>query len=255
MAPIPVALVDHDCGMDKALLADVAEMLTVVSQRDFGKAPPYGYGMGAVCRVAQSLSDIAPGEWVMGFWSHPDVPGALGYHDVAPNEMPIMHIFPFLDDPANRGITESHELFEAISDPTCQRATIGNDGVIRCEEAGDPVEATSFDYTCQSGRVIRCSNWVTPAYFAPSPDGSVPMDHLGLVTYPGEILDGGYQIVWTPGEGWTQQTAGEKRAYRKALAAAGFDRRSKRVRLGRTPDHEGKSMLDSMADVVTKAMK
>lgn len=251
MAPVPIALVDHDCGLDRALLVDMAEMLSVESQRDFAKPEPWGYGLGAVCRVAQSLSDVAPGEWVMAFWSHPDVPGALGYHDVGPNGMPALHIFPFLDDPANCGITETHELYEALADANCQTSVVGPDGVIRAREPGDPVEAQSYAYTCASGRILRATNWVRPTWFMPAPDGSVPYDFMGQLHSFGEIAPGGYAITFDTATGsWAQTVNGEKRAYRKALDATRYSRFAKRV-----SNRPGTDPLDSLESEITKRMR
>ncbi|HSN28013.1 MAG TPA: hypothetical protein VLT45_17105, partial [Kofleriaceae bacterium] len=182
MPPVPVALLDVDCNLDRAWLADVAEVLTIVSQRDFAKAEPFGYGVGAVVRVAQNAGDVAPGEWLMAFISRPDLAGVLGYHDIAPNGMPLARCFPFLDEPEMRSVTASHELFEMLGDADINTAVVGPDGVVRCREACDPVEALSFPYTCSSGRVLKVSNWVTPAFFSPAPDGSVPLDFMRKVT-------------------------------------------------------------------------
>jgi hypothetical protein len=240
VSPVPVVLVDVDCGLERALLTDLAEMLGVVSQRDFAKPEPFGYGLGAQVRVATDPHDIGPGEWPMVFLRSPDIDNALGYHLTAPNGMPIMKVFPLLDDPANRGVTESHELFEALADADCVTSVVGDDGKIRAREPGDPVEATSFEYACASGRTLRCSNWVTPAYFeAPGVNVTslqVPYDHLGLVTSPGAILPGGYQILYDAvARRWTQETNGERRAYRRALALAGLSRLDRRIARAHEP--------------------
>lgn len=226
---IPVVLIDHDCKLEHGLLHDLAECLTVVSARDFGRASPEGYGISATCRVGASLSDVAPGEWVMAFWTHPDVANALGYHDTAPNGCPVMHVFPALDIPLNLGLTASHELFEALADADCSCSEVGDDGVVRAREPGDPCEREFYKYTCAAGRVLRVSDFVLPRYFAPAANGPGKLDFMGRVATPYEILSGGYQIVFDPAAGgWTEQTNGPKRPYRAALEALGWTRRHRR---------------------------
>ena len=227
MSALPVVLVDQGCGLEHALLVDVAEMLTVVSQRDFGRPAPYGWGVGAVLRVAQSPTDIAPGEIVISLERQPNAPGALGDHDVLSTGAPRGHVFPLLEsDPADLPVTIAHELFELLVDPTCVLSAVGDDGVIRALETGDPVECDWFLYTCASGRQLRCTNWVLPAYFG---GAAGPLDHMGLCTHPFEIRPGGYQITYDQAHGWSEQTAGVKRAYRRALAAAGHTRFARRA--------------------------
>lgn len=236
MSPMPCVLLDVDCNLDRAWLGDLAETLTTVSLRDFAHAEPFGYGVGAQVRVAQNAGDVGPGDWTIAFLSHPDVAGALGYHDRTPNGRPLAKCFPFLDDEAMRSVTASHELFEMLADAELSNCVVGPDGVIRCREPGDPVETTHYDFTCLSGRVLRVSNFVTPAYFAGVPDGSVPFDFLGLLREPGQILPGGYQIVWDPAaKQWTQVTNGTKRAYRQAVGATGHTRMAMRAARGVTP--------------------
>jgi hypothetical protein len=219
---VPVVLVDFDCKLDRAHLADVAEMLTVTSQTEFARQPPFGYGHGAQVRVGAGPHDVAPGECVMGFWKHPDTPGALGYHFAGPDGRPLAKCFPYLDEELLSGITESHELFELLADTDCVTAVVGADGIVRAREPGDPVEAFSRPYTCASGRVLKVSDWVTPAYFAaPEVNATglvVPYDAMGLVRSPGAILEGGYQILWDARKReWTQTTTGALRPYRAAL--------------------------------------
>lgn len=222
---IPVCLVDVGCGLGDAYLRNLAAALAACTSGDFARGAPYGYGASAACRVAARVTDLAPHEWLMGFWPSPDVPDALGYHDVTPGGQPVMHVFPLLDAPEMASVTASHELFEALADPDCDTAVVGPDGRVRCREPGDPVEATYYPYRPPGGQVVLVSNWVTPAYF----DGTegVPLDHLGLVHAPGEILPGGYAIYWD-GAQWTSETNGKLRPYRQRLLDLQKGRSSKR---------------------------
>jgi hypothetical protein len=239
VSPIPVAIYDHDCRLEPAYLTDLSAALTVVSQRDFAREQPYGYGLGAACRVVTDLAQVLPGEWLMGLWSAPDVPGALGYHDAAPNGLPVMHVFPLLDTLAMASVTASHELYEALADADINTCVVDATGRVLAREPGDPVEATDYAYACPGGRVLRMTNFVTPAWFCQPTDAGarVPYDFMGLCTAPGEVLDGGYQLVFDPATvQWTQQANGSRRAYRDAVAIASrLARRNARLHAATRP--------------------
>lgn len=223
-------LVDVDCRLDRARLADVAEAATIHATRDFGREPPAGWGAAATVRLGASPADVRPGEVVVALLSHPDVAGALGYHDRTPAGHPVIKVFPLLDALENLGITVTHEIDETLADPELSRASVGADGVVRACEPGDPVEALSYPITVCSGRAVLVTDFVTPAYFEPPDDlHGVPLDFLGRVLHPGEILPGGYQLVYAPGKGWSEVAPGAKRAYRAALDAHGLGRNARRA--------------------------
>ncbi len=216
---LPISLVDVNCGLDRGYLADLAEMLTVVSQTQFALEPPFGYNQGAVARVANGVKDVAPGEVPFYFLSKADQPDALAYHYVNNNGAPYAEVFPkLLIDPADIGVSTSHELFELLGDPSCALACVGPDGIVRAYEVCDPVEATWFPYTTARGTTVRCSNWVTPLYFSPSPNGTGKLDRMGLVSRPFEILDGGYELCFNPiTKSWAQAVNGVLSDYRQKL--------------------------------------
>lgn len=234
MVAAPVVLLNIDVDpavLSREHLLDVAVMMTDISQRRFGRPPPYGYGIGARVRVGQGIHDIAPGEYVIGYYKDPDAPGALGYHNVAPNGMAMAKVFPLLD-PDRRDVTATHELFELLGNVDLNTSVVGIDGKIRAREACDPVEDSDFEYVVPSGNTLRCSNWVTPAYFNPPAENAlgitVPYDAMGLVERPGQILENGYQILWDPKtEQWTQTTMGARTAYREQLVGKGHSRSEK----------------------------
>ena len=232
---ISLALINRQTkvAIDRAFLVDLAEMITVVScdvtpETGFSLPDPGGWDVGFLARVVDSESEIQPGDRVMDFLDASEAPsGALADHDMV-NGMPAMHCYPGLEDNiADLSVSASHEAFEALGDGDCNRAIVGRDGVVRCSETCDPVEATSFDYTAKSGRVLRCSNYVTPRYFT---GDSGRLDRLGQVLYSGAILPGGYQIVFANGQ-WSQVTEGALRPYRQRLNDLGLGRLARRQRL------------------------
>ena len=228
MAPVPIVIVDKGTGTGRALLSDVCEMLTVVSQTLFARPAPFGWGIGASVRLANSETDIAPGEQVIALERVPNAPDALGDHD-APNGMPMSHVFPSLENSIDDlPVTIGHELFEMLVDAMCCLAAHGSDAVWRALEVGDAVETDTFVFTCASGRKLACTNWVLPAWFSGGAPGQL-FDHLGLCKQDGEVRPGGYISTWDAARGWTQETNGEKRDYRKRVAALGVTRADRRA--------------------------
>lgn len=218
---VRMAIVDHDCSLDRALLADIAEMCSAVTCGEFARPAPYGWGVGAQVRLAAGPGDVGTDEWPVRLFSRPDVAGALGYHDATPDGRPELRVFPLIETPDDLPVTIFHEVVEALVDPSCALSAVGGDDIIRALEVADPVEADWFAFVCASGRRLRCSNWVLPSWFG-GPVG--PLDHMGLLHHPGELRPGGYIPTFDPRHGWSQQVAGLKREYRRTVGAAGRTR-------------------------------
>lgn len=214
---ISIAIVDVDCGIDRKRLYDWTEATQIFVTRDVSRAPPFGWGMNARIRLAPSVEDLLPGEWLCGLYKSPDTPGALGYHDETLSGMPVIKCFPLLDTLDNACVTITHEVVETMVDPLLSTASVGQDGVIRAREAADPVETTTYEIEVSSGAKVKVTNFVLPAYFEPPFEYSkVPMDFLRLIRKPGEILDGGYQLTLKNGQ-WVTDRRGELSPYRQRV--------------------------------------
>jgi len=140
--------------------------------------------------------------WAMVFLDNADAPGALAYHDLTPEGLPISKVFvkTTLDNGDLVSVSASHELVEMLVDPAINMMTTGPDPkTIYAYESADPVEALSFKVNG-----IPMSDFVYPAYFEVfHKPGSVKFDQLKKVTRPFQILAGGYQIVFKNGR-WSQ---------------------------------------------------
>jgi hypothetical protein len=160
--------------------------------------------------------------WAVVFLDNADAPGALAYHDLTPDGLPLSKVFvkTTIDDGELVSVSASHELVEMLVDPAINLMTTGPDPkTIYAYESADPVEALSFNV---SG--IPMSDFVYPSYFeAFHKPGSVRFDYLNKVKKPFEILKGGYQIIFKSGK-WSQ-VYGSKA---KARAFAKEDRRGHR---------------------------
>jgi len=140
--------------------------------------------------------------WAVVFLDNADQPGALAYHDLTPQGLPLSKVF--VRTTINNGdlvsVSTSHELVEMLVDPAINMMTTGPDPkIIYAYESADPVEALTFNVNG-----IPMSDFVYPSYFEVfHKPNSAKFDHLGKVTRPFQILAGGYQITFKNGK-WGQ---------------------------------------------------
>ncbi len=167
-------------------------------------------------------TDFQKGAWAMVFLDDADQAGALAYHDLTPDGLPISKVFvkTTLDDNQLVSVSASHELVEMLVDPAINLMTTGpNPKIVYAYESADPVEALSFDVDG-----IQMSDFVYPSYFENfHKPGSVQFDQMDKVRQPFQILSGGYQIVFKNGK-WSQVFGSET----KKKAFAKEDRREHR---------------------------
>jgi hypothetical protein len=160
--------------------------------------------------------------WAVVFLDNADQPGALAYHDLTPQGLPLSKVF--VRTTINNGdlvsVSTSHELVEMLVDPAINMMTTGPDPkIIYAYESADPVEALSFNVNG-----IPMSDFVYPSYFEVfHKPNSVKFDHLDKVKKPFQILSGGYQITFKNGK-WGQVLGSVK----KKKSFAHEDRRGHR---------------------------
>ncbi len=140
-----------------------------------------------------------PGAWGVVFLDVADAPGALAYHDLTPDGLPLSKVFvkTILDDNASLSVATSHELVEMLVDPAINMWTVGPEaGTFYAYESADPVEEESFPLDG-----FDMTDFVYPSYFEDfRKPGSAQFDFLKKVQQPFQILKGGYQIVFKKGK-------------------------------------------------------
>ena len=155
-----------------------------------------------------------PGAWAMVFLDNADQPGALAYHDLTPDGLPISKVFvkTTLANHDLVSVSASHELVEMLVDPAINLMTTGPDPkLVYAYESADPVEQLSFPV-----KGIAMTDFVYPSYFeAFHKPGSVKFDQMDKVRKPFQILAGGYQIIFKNGK-WTQIYGSEAKKKRFA---------------------------------------
>jgi hypothetical protein len=151
------------------------------------------------------------GKWNLVLLDTSDEANALGYHDLTPDGLPLGKVFAKSDAIAGSAVsvTASHELLEMLLDPYINlTAEDPTRGYFVAYEACDAVEADAIGYEHDG---VLLSDFVTPEFFDPSA-AKRPGERFsfrGNIGKPFELATGGYEIIWVPGRGWTQNAARE----------------------------------------------
>ena len=145
--------------------------------------------------------------WWLTMLDTADAAGALGYHDLTTEGLPLGKVFAATTIHAGDlvSVTLSHEVLEILADPDVN--LLVQEGTrFYAYEVCDPVEADTFGYDIDN---LRVSDFVLPAYFetvTAHPPGT-KWDFAGKLAGPlPTMLAGGYLAYLEHGT-WTQDTA------------------------------------------------
>lgn len=137
--------------------------------------------------------DFVAGAWAIVFLDDADVQGALGYHDLTPDGLPLSKVFvkTTIADGQKVSVTACHELAEMLVDPAINLWAEGENGTLYAYEMSDAVEEVEFAIDG-----IAMSDFVFPAYFeAFRKPNTTRFDYARKVTRPLQLLPGGYAIT------------------------------------------------------------
>jgi hypothetical protein len=168
-----------------------------------------------------------PGSWWLVFLDNSDQAGALAYHDLTDEGLPLSKVFvkTILGDNASVSVGATHELCEMAVDPWLNSAYQDLRGVFWAGEVADPVEDDQYGYQIDG---ILVSDFVTPNWFGHQ-HAQKEIDLKGHARKPFEVLSGGYAQKFDPQQGWVQVTGSKARHSNMAHAAEG-SRRERRAR-------------------------
>ena len=170
----------------------------------------------------------AAGSWWVVFLDDSDQAGALAYHDLTNDGLPIAKVFVdgFLADKASISVGASHEICEMAVDPWLNSAYQDPTGVFWAGEVCDPVEDEQYGY--EIGGVL-VTDFVTPSWFGYArAQGQLDLgDHADT---PFQILPGGYAQRFQGPKGWSQVTGAKAIRSLRARSAAKGSRRERRAR-------------------------
>lgn len=146
-----------------------------------------------------------PGAWQIVVMDDSDQAGALGYHDLTAEGLPIGKVFAKtdLDNGMSWTVTLSHETLEMLADPDINLTAEASSKLLYAYEICDAVEADNLGYRING---ILVSDFVYPSWFEGfRKAGSTQFAHKTALTKPFQLAPGGYiSILKVRGGGWTQ---------------------------------------------------
>jgi hypothetical protein len=192
--------------------SDVTPVVAALQQQVTNDFRPI-WGTDAELKLVPQGTPAPAGTWALVILDDSDQAGALGYHDLTPDGLPLGKVFAASDLKAGTSwsVTASHELLEMLADPNINLTVFvqnaNTTGTLYAYEVCDACEDDSFGYQIDS---VLVSDFVYPAWFENfRAQGSTQFDRLNKIQNPLELLTGGYIGVFsvTDGTGWQQQTA------------------------------------------------
>jgi hypothetical protein len=192
--------------------AEVIPVVVALQQQVTNDFRPV-WGTDAELKMIPQGAQPATGTWWLVILDDSDQAGALGYHDLTPDGLPIGKVFAASDLKAGTSwsVTASHELLEMLADPNINLTVFvqnaNTTGTLYAYEVCDACEDDSFGYQINN---VLVSDFVYPAWFEGfRTQGSTQFDRMSRMQNPLELLSGGYIGIFNvaDGSGWQQQTA------------------------------------------------
>jgi hypothetical protein len=209
---ITISIFNDSTALSDAQVGDMVPALQFQVSKHFAPA----WGVDATLVFVPQGQNPAAGTWWLTVLDDSDQAGALGYHDVTPDGMPIGKVFAKtdLDNHLSWTVTASHELLEMLGDPDVNLTTFIQDtprtGRLYAYEVCDAEEDDHYGYVING---ITVSDFVLPAYFEPGTAGQTAgtqFDYCNKLNGPvPKLLSGGYigEFDVKNGGGWNQVTA------------------------------------------------
>lgn len=190
--------------------ADVTPVVTALQQQVTNDFRPV-WGTDAELTMIPKGTQLPAGTWWLVILDDSDQAGALGYHDLTPDGLPIGKVFAASDLKAGTSwtVTASHELLEMLADPNINLSVFvqnaNTTGTLYAYEVCDACEDDSFGYQINN---ILVSNFVYPTWFESFRTQGTQFDRMNQIQNPLQLLAGGYIGIFnvTDGTGWQQQT-------------------------------------------------
>jgi hypothetical protein len=214
---------------DDDVRSAVADLQTQVS-RDFAAA----WGRDAALAFIPSGSQPASGSWWLVILDNSDQAGALGYHDLTNEGLPLGKVFAATDKQfgTNWTVTASHELLEMLADPDINLTAFvqsgDTTGRLYAYKVADACEADNYGY--KIGNTV-VSDFVFPAWFESFALPGTQLDQQRQIQSPFELLPGGYISVFdiSTGGGWQQIDGREAQSRYSSRAHVGSRRERRRT--------------------------
>jgi hypothetical protein len=190
---IPLAIVNASTLVSADEVNAATAALQVQVHRDFAPA----WNVDADLAVVIPGDPPPSGAWWIVILDNSDAGGALGYHDLTSQGLPLGKVF--VQTARNSGqnwtVLFSHEILEMLSDPfICLTALLPTvHGLF--QYAYENCDACQSDDTGYKIGDQVVSDFCFPAWFDAGKFGAIgPFDHLRLMTNPFHLLTGGYAM-------------------------------------------------------------
>jgi hypothetical protein len=182
--------------------ADAAKIVEALNLQNKDMVAAWGEAKRASHVLVADAGSAPAGAVLAYFLYNADVAGALGYHDTDPHGNPFIRVFvetvlsnggTTLTGSLSVSVCAGHEADEEAADPSCTATATAPNGDVWALEVSDPVESASYGVTLADGSQVAVSDFVYPSFFEAA--GQPPFDHLGALTAPFTIAQGGYAII------------------------------------------------------------
>jgi hypothetical protein len=191
--------------------AEISPVISALQQQVTSDFRPV-WGIDAELTMVPHGAQPPTGSWWLAILDDSDQAGALGYHDLTPDGLPIGKVFAASDLKAGTSwsVTTSHELLEMLADPNINLSilvqNVSTTGTLYAYEVCDACEDDSFGYKINN---ILVSDFVYPAWFENFRPQGTQFDRMNQIQNPLDLLPGGYIGVFNiaEGSGWQQHTA------------------------------------------------
>jgi hypothetical protein len=231
MAFINISVINASSVLSDADIQKVVPALQTQVHRDFAPA----WGIDAELNFVPHGKRPAPNTWWLAVLDNSDQAGALGYHDITRQGLPLGKVFAKSDMQFGLqwSVTASHELLEMLADPDINlTAFVQKDmehGRLFAYEVCDAVEADELGYQIDG---VQVSDFVFPSWFESfRKSNGTQFDYCKLVKEPFQLLKGGYIGVYdvNGGGGWVQLTADQSPHVYAARPKVGTRRERRRT--------------------------
>jgi hypothetical protein len=206
---INISIINASTVLSDAEIRPVVDALQKQVSNDFRPA----WGIDAKLNFVPGTATPPPGAWWLAILDDSDQAGALGYHDLTSEGLPLGKVFAGTDLKYGYtwSVTASHELLEMLADPNINLTVLLQNsetaGTLYAYEVCDACEADTDGYDIGA---VRVSDFVFPSWFEDfRAEGSTQFDQTNRIQSPLQLLSGGYIGAFevTAGSGWHQVTA------------------------------------------------
>jgi len=201
-----IAIINECSVLTDDQIIPVVAALQIQVSRDFLPA----WGIDAKLTFVPKGQNPPADAWWIAILDNSDQAGALGYHDLTDQGLPIGKVFAAttMQYDGKWTVAASHELLEMLGDPDINLTVFveqGRGGVLYAYENCDAVEDDSLGYDING---VTVSDFVFPSWFETFRTIG-PFDFCNKVDKPLQLLAGGYIGAYDirRGSGWTQLTA------------------------------------------------